>query len=342
MSDQADRLRQLAVASRGARKREGPRAEDDGEPHEAAPGRAAWDDRCCSPAARGASAPRTWSLNLAIALGELGYRVLLIDADIGLANLDLLCDLSPRYDLGDVLAGRLPPGGGDHARPARHPDHPGGARDPDGCGSPGGRPGAAAGGVARAGIGVGLRAGGRRLGPRPGRRRAGLGGRCGGDRHDARADIDGRRARRDRPVPAAGVPASAPGRGESGDGRRPRRRWSSTGWRSPAVSSSGRWSRRWARGRSGPTPMWAVRSEGVGRSSRPIRPRSHRSASGGWPAPWSASTFGRRGGAGTRTLRGPGCALGPESAGRRLSRPTETGRRRAVFSGCCNGITQAE
>jgi flagellar biosynthesis protein FlhG len=45
-------------------------------------------------------------LNLAIALGELGERVLVVDADLGLANLDLLCGLAPRYDLGDVLAGR--------------------------------------------------------------------------------------------------------------------------------------------------------------------------------------------------------------------------------------------
>jgi flagellar biosynthesis protein FlhG len=45
-------------------------------------------------------------LNLAIALGELAERVLVIDADIGLANLDLLCGLAPRFDLGDVLAGR--------------------------------------------------------------------------------------------------------------------------------------------------------------------------------------------------------------------------------------------
>jgi len=45
-------------------------------------------------------------LNLAIALGEMGQRVLVVDADLGLANLDLLCGLTPRYDLGDVLAGR--------------------------------------------------------------------------------------------------------------------------------------------------------------------------------------------------------------------------------------------
>ena len=45
-------------------------------------------------------------LNLAIALGEMDQRVVVVDADIGLANLDLLCGLTPRYDLGDVLAGR--------------------------------------------------------------------------------------------------------------------------------------------------------------------------------------------------------------------------------------------
>ena len=45
-------------------------------------------------------------LNLAIALGELDQRVVVVDADIGLANLDLLCGLTPPYDLGDVLAGR--------------------------------------------------------------------------------------------------------------------------------------------------------------------------------------------------------------------------------------------
>jgi flagellar biosynthesis protein FlhG len=47
------------------------------------------------------------ALNLAVALGELGQRVVLVDADVGLANLDLLCGLSPVHDLGDVLAGAV-------------------------------------------------------------------------------------------------------------------------------------------------------------------------------------------------------------------------------------------
>ncbi len=45
------------------------------------------------------------ALNLAIALGECGAKVVLVDADLGLANIDLLCGLSPPFDLGDVLAG---------------------------------------------------------------------------------------------------------------------------------------------------------------------------------------------------------------------------------------------
>jgi flagellar biosynthesis protein FlhG len=45
------------------------------------------------------------ALNLAIALGDSGQRVVLVDADLGLANIDLLCGLAPASDLGDVLAG---------------------------------------------------------------------------------------------------------------------------------------------------------------------------------------------------------------------------------------------
>jgi len=44
------------------------------------------------------------ALNLAIALTDRGARVVLVDADLGLANLDLLCGLTPDRDLGDVLA----------------------------------------------------------------------------------------------------------------------------------------------------------------------------------------------------------------------------------------------
>jgi flagellar biosynthesis protein FlhG len=49
---------------------------------------------------------KTWfSITLAHALARLGRRVLLFDADFGLANVDIQLGLSPRHDLGHVLAG---------------------------------------------------------------------------------------------------------------------------------------------------------------------------------------------------------------------------------------------
>ncbi len=43
--------------------------------------------------------------NLAVALGQQGARVLLVDADFAQANLDLLLGVHPRYDLQHVLNG---------------------------------------------------------------------------------------------------------------------------------------------------------------------------------------------------------------------------------------------
>jgi flagellar biosynthesis protein FlhG len=43
--------------------------------------------------------------NLAVALGQLGARVVLLDADLSQANLDLLLGVHPRYDLQHVLEG---------------------------------------------------------------------------------------------------------------------------------------------------------------------------------------------------------------------------------------------
>lgn len=48
------------------------------------------------------------SLNLALAARNLGRRVLLLDADLGLGNVDILAGVSARYHLADVLSGRCP------------------------------------------------------------------------------------------------------------------------------------------------------------------------------------------------------------------------------------------
>ena len=45
------------------------------------------------------------ALNLALELGDLGNKVGLLDADFGLANIDLLCGVLPEFHLGHVVAG---------------------------------------------------------------------------------------------------------------------------------------------------------------------------------------------------------------------------------------------
>lgn len=45
------------------------------------------------------------AVNLAIALAEMGQRVSVLDADLGLANIDILFGVVPKYNLGHVLKG---------------------------------------------------------------------------------------------------------------------------------------------------------------------------------------------------------------------------------------------
>lgn len=95
MSDQADALRQLVQA------RSGPVALAEPPPGPAPPGARS----ILLTSGKGGVGTSNLALNLAIALGEYGHRVVLVDADLGLANIDLLCGLAPGRDLGDVLAG---------------------------------------------------------------------------------------------------------------------------------------------------------------------------------------------------------------------------------------------
>ena len=45
------------------------------------------------------------SVNISVALAELRRRVILMDADLGLANVDILLGLQAKYTLADVLSG---------------------------------------------------------------------------------------------------------------------------------------------------------------------------------------------------------------------------------------------
>ncbi|MEE2698945.1 MAG: MinD/ParA family protein [Pseudomonadota bacterium] len=51
---------------------------------------------------------KTWlSITLAHYLAQTGNKILLFDGDLGLANLDIQLGLTPKHDLGNVIAGKL-------------------------------------------------------------------------------------------------------------------------------------------------------------------------------------------------------------------------------------------
>jgi len=99
MSDQADGLRQLIQARSGTAA-----VADLPSPERTAEAPAAARSLVLT-SGKGGVGTSNLALNLAIALGEYGQRVVLVDADLGLANIDLLCGLTPASDLGNVLAG---------------------------------------------------------------------------------------------------------------------------------------------------------------------------------------------------------------------------------------------
>ncbi len=94
MEDQAERLRQLAAGQKVPR----PARERGGQ---APPGKGARVIAVSS--GKGGVGKTNLTVNLAIALQQLGQRVLVIDADLGMANVDVLLGTRAQYSLLDLL-----------------------------------------------------------------------------------------------------------------------------------------------------------------------------------------------------------------------------------------------
>jgi flagellar biosynthesis protein FlhG len=105
VADQADKLRLLAAEVRD----KGPVAPRKAAPRPAAPVEAfnaAPKARVIAVASgKGGVGKTNMAVNLSLALGKLGRQVILFDADLGLANADLLLGIQPRYNLTHFFSG---------------------------------------------------------------------------------------------------------------------------------------------------------------------------------------------------------------------------------------------
>jgi flagellar biosynthesis protein FlhG len=102
MDDQAEKLRDLALQVRSGLR-------PLGQPTAFSPARASSRARVLTvTSGKGGVGKSNLSINLALALCRLGRQVILFDADLGMANVDVLMGLAPRYNLQHVVQGIKP------------------------------------------------------------------------------------------------------------------------------------------------------------------------------------------------------------------------------------------
>lgn len=92
MTDQADKLRKIADRLKQNRR---------------VTRRSKNTRRIAISSGKGGVGKSSFTLNLAVALTKLKRKVLLIDADINLGNIDILLGISPKYLLRDLIEGRI-------------------------------------------------------------------------------------------------------------------------------------------------------------------------------------------------------------------------------------------
>jgi flagellar biosynthesis protein FlhG len=98
------RARKPASSSRNLKVVRGAAPQESGEDHPARWSRPQLRSLVIT-SGKGGVGKSTLAANLAVALGQAGARVLLVDADFSQANLDLLLGVHPRWDLQHVLSG---------------------------------------------------------------------------------------------------------------------------------------------------------------------------------------------------------------------------------------------
>ena len=103
MDDQATTLRMLAATATATATIESDDAEISDDDSVFSP-TGATTARCIAvTGGKGGVGKSNFSVNVALELGAMGNQVVLLDADFGLANADLLCGVSPKFHLGHVI-----------------------------------------------------------------------------------------------------------------------------------------------------------------------------------------------------------------------------------------------